>query len=55
MSSLMWRYKIDKKVGLNTYHLRYGKGCMCSWLKMELRIPDEVDKNKYIAELLKKL
>ena len=47
-----FRYKLDKKKGLNTYVIRYGQGCQCSWLTMELRVPLDQHVDTYIKKVL---
>lgn len=45
---MKFRFKIDKKVGLNTYFVRYGKGCTCSWLVLQIRVPLDKKPDDYI-------
>lgn len=50
-----YRFRIDKRSGYNIVHLRYGQGCQCSWLKMELRVPKDRNENEYIKGVLNNL
>ena len=50
-----FRYKIDKKKGLNIVCIRYGQGCQCSWLNMELRVPLDTNADHYIRKVLDNL
>ncbi len=50
-----WRYRVDKKIGATGIEFRYGQGCQCSWLKMQVRIPDGENQDAYIRRILSNL
>jgi hypothetical protein len=49
----MYRVKVGKKLGLNTYEFRYGKGCQCSWLDAKVRVPLDKSPDQFIRDVVK--
>lgn len=50
-----YRYRLVKKIGHRALEIKYGQGCACSWLTMQLRIPEGVKDADYIRKILSEL
>ena len=47
-----YRYRIDKKEGLNKYLIRYGWGCQCAWNKLEVRVPEGMKPDDVVRKIV---